>query len=473
MSREINEECGIFGVYSRESKDQLAYMIDVGLSALQHRGEESCGIAINREGIITYIKDLGLVSKVFPKHVLEELPEGKMGIGHVRYSTTGEARKENAQPMVIRHKKGNLAVVHNGNIINAYELRKELEEHGAIFTTTTDTEVICHIIVQERLKAKSIEEAIENTMKRLKGSYALLIMTSTKLLAVRDPQGFKPLCIGKTENRTVFASESCALDITGAELIRDVNPGEIVVVKNNDMYSIQTHEEAPKGLCAFEYIYFARPDSVMDGISVHKFREDAGRCLAKQAPVEADIVAGVPDSGLDAALGFSKESGIHYDIAFTKSKYIGRTFIQNAQDKRNELVGLKLNPIKEVVKDKRIVLIDDSIVRGTTIRKIIAVLRKSGAKEVHLRIASPAFMDACYFGTDIDSKEHLISYQRTIEEIREIIGADSLEYLSIENLKKITTNCKIPELCIGCFTSKYPVEVPTDIRKNTFEEIKL
>ncbi len=395
-----------------------------------------------------------------------------MGIGHVRYSTTGEARKENAQPMVIRHKKGNLAVVHNGNLTNAYELRKELEENGAIFSTTTDTEVICHIIVQERLKSKSIEEAIQNTMKRLKGSYALLIMTSTKLLAVRDPQGFKPLCIGKTENRTVFASESCALDITGAELIRDVNPGEIVVVTNNEIQSIQTNVDSPKGFCVFEYIYFARPDSIMDGISVHKFREDAGRCLARQAPVDADIVAGVPDSGLDAALGYSKESGIHYDMAFTKSKYIGRTFIQNAQDTRNELVGLKLNPIKQVVKDKRIVLIDDSIVRGTTIRKIIAVLKRAGAKEVHLRIASPAFMDTCYFGTDIDNRESLITYSKTVEEIRQSVGADSLEYLSIDSLKEITKDCKISNLCMGCFTSEYPVEVPTDIKKNSFEEIK-
>ena len=323
------------------------------------------------------------------------------------------------------------------------------------------------------MKTNTIEEAIENTMKRIKGSYALVIMTSTKMLAVRDPQGFKPLCIGKTENRTVFASESCALDITGAELVRDVKPGEIVVLSNNEMKSIQTNINEPKGFCVFEYIYFARPDSFMDGISVHKFREDAGRYLAKQAPVDADIVAGVPDSGLDAALGFSKESGIHYDIAFTKSKYIGRTFIQNAQDKRNELVGLKLNPITHVVNGKKIVLIDDSIVRGTTIKKIIAVLRKAGAKEVHLRIASPAFMDACYFGTDIDSKEHLITYKRTIEEVRKIVGADSLEYLSLESLETITKDCKISKLCTGCFTGKYPIEVPEDIKKDKFEEIKL
>ncbi len=473
MIGEIKEECGVFGVYSKTSKDQLAYMIDVGISALQHRGEESCGIAINRDGLITYRKDLGLVSKVFPKHEIEALPEGKMGIGHVRYSTTGEAKKENAQPMVIRHKKGNLAVVHNGNLTNAYELRKELEEKGAIFSTTTDTEVICYIIVQERLKAKSIEEAVQNAMKRLKGSYALLIMSSTKLIAVRDPHGFKPLCIGQTENRTVFASESCALDVTGAEFIRDVNPGEIVVMTNNQMTSIQTSKNAPKGLCSFEYIYFSRPDSVLDGISVHKFREDAGRCLAKQALVEADIVAGVPDSGLDAALGYSKESGIHYDMAFTKSKYIGRTFIQNAQDKRSALVGLKLNPIKQVVNGKRIILIDDSIVRGTTITKIIAVLRRAGAKEVHLRIASPAFIDVCYFGTDIDNKETLVMNNRTVEEVRQLVGADSLEYLSLDSLKEITKDCHIKNLCTGCFTGKYPVEVPKEINKNSFEEIEL
>ena len=430
------------------------------------------GIAINKDGIISYRKDLGLVSKVFPKHKLDELPEGKMGIGHNRYSTTGEAKKENAQPMVVRHKKGNLAVVHNGNLTNAYELRTELEESGHIFTTTTDTEVICHVIVQERLKVKSIEEAVENTMKRLKGSYSLIIMTSKKLIAVRDPQGFKPLCMGKTENEIVFASESCALDITGANFERDIKPGEIIVVTDNEIQSIQTNEDAPKGSCVFEYIYFARPDSIIDGISVHKFREDVGRCLARQAPVEADIVAGVPDSGLDAALGYAKESGVPYDMAFTKSKYIGRTFIQNTQDTRRELVGLKLNPIISSVKDKKIVLIDDSIVRGTTITKLIAVLRRAGAKEVHLRIASPAFIDVCYFGTDIDNKEELITHNRSVEEVRKIIGADSLEYLSLENLKEITKECHVSNLCTGCFSGKYPVDVPKEIRKNSFEEIK-
>jgi amidophosphoribosyltransferase len=472
MFKKLKEECGVYGIYSKHSYENLAGLISAGLSSLQHRGEESCGIAINRDGIISYHKDIGLVSKVFPIHILDKLPEGKMGIGHVRYSTTGEAKKENAQPMVIRHKKGNLAVVHNGNILNAFELRQELEEKGAIFTTTSDTEVISYIIVQERLKAKSMEEAIENAMKRFKGSYSLIVMTSKKLIAVRDPQGFRPLCIGQNEDEYVFASESCALDLTGSEFIRDINPGEIVVVTNNEIHSIQTNIEAPKGLCSFEYIYFARPDSIIDGIGVHKFREDAGRMLARQAPVEADIVAGVPDSGLDAALGYSKESGIHYDMVFTKSKYIGRTFIQNTQGERQKLVGMKLNPIKTVVAGKKIILIDDSIVRGTTITRIITRLKQAGAKEVHLRIAAPAFIDVCYFGTDIDNREKLIAYNKSVDEIRQEIGADSLEYLSIESLRKITQDCKIKGLCTGCFTGKYPIPVPGEIQKDRFEEIK-
>lgn len=473
MFKKLKEECGVFGIYSKNSNEELAGIISVGLSALQHRGEESCGIAINKDGIISYHKDLGLVSKVFPEHVLQTLPEGKMGIGHVRYSTTGGAKKENAQPIVIRHKKGNLAVVHNGNLINAYELRQELENQGAIFTTTSDTEVITYIIVQERLKSNSIEEAVERAMKRLKGAYSLLIMTSQKLLAVRDPQGFKPLCIGQNEEEYVFASESCALDLTGTEFLRNVKPGEIVVLTNNKMESIQTDIDANKGLCCFEYIYFARPDSVIDGISVHKFREDTGRMLARQAPVDADIVAGVPDSGLDAALGYSKESGINYDLVFTKSKYVGRTFIQNKQGERKRLVGMKLNPNKSVVKDKRIILIDDSIVRGTTITGIITRLREAGAKEVHLRIAAPEFIDICHFGTDVHDKEKLISYNKTLEEVRKEIGADSLEFLSLENLKEITKDSEVKGLCTGCFTGKYPIEVPKDTQKDTFEAIKL
>ena len=469
MFDNVKEECGIFGIYS-ENPEKLAYITCVGLSGLQHRGEESCGIAVNTDGVISYHKDQGLVSEVFTNEVLDKLPEGNMSIGHVRYSTTGVSRKENAQPIVIRHKKGNLAVAHNGNIINAIELKQELEDNGAIFTTTSDTEVICHIIVRERLKAKSTEEAIANTMKVLKGSYSLVIMSPQKLIACRDPQGFRPLCMGRLGKDIIFASESCALDICGAEFIRDVKPGEIIVVKNGKIESIEYDSKEEKGMCVFEYIYFARPDSILEGMSVHEFREKAGRFLATQMPVDADIVAAVPDSGIDAALGYSKESKIPYDLVFTKSKYIGRTFIQNTQNKRKKLVALKLNPLKNSIKGKRIILIDDSIVRGTTLTGIIKTLRKAGAKEVHLRIASPAFIDVCYFGTDIDNKENLIANGRSVEEIRQIIGADTLEYLSIENLKEITKGCKMDNFCMGCFTGKYPIEVPKEIKKDRFEE---
>ena len=467
MFDNVKEECGVFGVYSNKP-EKLAYMTCIGLSGLQHRGEESCGIAVNTDGVISYHKEPGLVSEVFTNEVLDNLPEGNMSIGHVRYSTTGSAKRENAQPIVIRHKKGNLAVVHNGNITNAIELKQELEDNGAIFTTTSDTEVICHIIVRERLKAKSTEEAIANTMKVLKGSYSLIIMSPQKLIACRDPQGFRPLCMGKLGDDIVFASESCALDICGAEFIRDVKPGEIVVVRDGKVKSIDYDSKEKKGMCVFEYIYFARPDSILEGMSVHEFREKAGRFLATQMPVDADIVAAVPDSGIDAALGYSKESKIPYDLVFTKSKYIGRTFIQNTQNKRKKLVALKLNPLKNSI--KRIVLIDDSIVRGNTLIGIIKTLRKAGAKEIHLRIAAPAFIDICYFGTDIDSKENLIANGRTVEEIREIIGADTLEYLSIDNLKEITKGCNIDDFCMGCFTGKYPIEVPKEIKKDRFEE---
>ncbi len=469
MFNKLKEECGIFGIYTKEEQKELTSITCIGLSALQHRGEESCGIAINKDKNIYYHKDIGLVSDVFSKQVQDSLPEGKMAIGHVRYSTTGISKKENAQPMVVRHKKGNLAIVHNGNLTNAVELKKELEENGAIFTTTSDTEIICHIIVRERLKTNSIEQAVKNTMKIIKGAYSLLIMSSAKMIAVRDPQGFRPLCIGNLGEDIILASESCALDIMGAKFQRDINPGEIVVVSDNEVKSENFLPNEKKGLCVFEYIYFSRPDSTIDGINVHIFRENAGRYLAKQSKVDADIVAGVPDSGIDAALGFSKESKIPYDIVFIKSKYIGRTFIQNTQNKRKKLVNLKLNPLKQTVKGKKIVLVDDSIVRGTTITRIIKTLKDAGALEVHIRVASPPFVDVCYFGTDVDKKDNLIANQKTIEEIREYIGADSLEFLSLESLREISKECKVDGLCEGCFTGKYPIEVPESIDKQTFE----
>ena len=472
MFNKLKEECGVYGIYTKEEKEELIGQVCVGLSGLQHRGEESCGVAINTNGIIHFHKDIGLVSEVFTKQVQNDMPEGKMAIGHVRYSTTGVSKKENAQPMVVKHKKGNLAVVHNGNLINAVELKKELEDQGAIFTTTSDTEIICHIIVRERLKTDSIEQAVKNTMKIIKGSYSLLILSPQKLIAVRDPQGFRPLCMGHTDHDIVFASESCALDITGAKFDRDIEPGEVVTVTNNEIISDKFLPNEKKGLCVFEYIYFARPDSTIDGINVHIFRENAGRCLARQMPVEADIVAGVPDSGIDAALGYSKESKIPYDVVFIKNKYVGRTFIQNTQNKRKKLINLKLNPLHHTVKGKRIVLVDDSIVRGNTLTKITKTLKDAGAKEVHIRVAAPPFVDICYFGTDIDKKENLIANGKTLEEIRKEIGADTLEYLSLESLKEITKDCNISDFCNGCFTHKYPIDVPSQIDKDRFEEIK-
>ncbi len=471
MFNKLKEECGVFGIYSKEDREVLSFTTAVGLSALQHRGEESCGIAINDGGIIVNYKDVGLVNSVFKPHILEQLPTGKMSIGHVRYSTTGEPKKENAQPMVIRHAKGNLAVVHNGNLTNAYELREELQQTGAIFNSTSDTEVICYILARERLKTNSIEEAIVNTMKIIKGSYSLLVMTSQKLIALRDPNGFRPLCMGKLGDDIVFASESCAIDIVGGEFTRDIKPGEIVVVGNEGVKSIDAKNGAKDSICIFEYIYFARPDSTINGLNVHKFRKEAGKYLSIQAPVDADIVAGVPDSGIDAALGYSKESKIPYDMVFVKSKYIGRTFIQATQKTRKAQVSLKLNPIKANVEGKKIVLIDDSIVRGNTLRRLVERLKKAGAKEVHLRIASPAFIDVCYFGTDIDSKENLLANKKTVDEIRQELGADSLEYLSLENITKIVSEYGINNYCDGCFTGKYPIEVPKEIKKDRFERI--
>ena len=473
MFNKLKEECGVYGIYAKEEKEELIGQVCIGLSALQHRGEESCGVAINSNGIIHFHKDVGLVSEVFTKEVQNTMPEGKMAIGHVRYSTTGESKKENAQPMVVKHKKGNLAIVHNGNLTNAVELKRKLEDEGAIFTTTSDTEIICHIIVRERLKTDSIEQAIKNTMKIIKGAYSLLILSPQKLIAVRDPQGFRPLCMGHSNNGDIiFASESCALDITGAKFDRDIEPGEVVVVTNNKVISEKFLPNEKKGLCVFEYIYFARPDSTVDGINVHIFRENAGRCLARQMPVDADIVAGVPDSGIDAALGYSKESKIPYDIVFIKNKYVGRTFIQNTQNKRKKLINLKLNPLHHTVKGKRIVLVDDSIVRGNTLTKITKTLKDAGAKEVHIRVAAPPFVDICYFGTDIDKKENLIANGKTVEEIRKEIGADTLEYLSLESLKEITKDCNISDFCNGCFTHQYPIDVPSQIDKDRFEEIK-
>lgn len=468
--RKIKEECGVFGIYSSKSTN-LATTTYYGLSALQHRGQESCGIAICDDGVISYFKDTGLVNDVLTKDVLENLGNGNMALGHVRYCTTGSNDRINAQPIVVNHLKGSMALVHNGNLVNSYELREQLELEGAIFHTTSDTEVISYIITRERINSNSIEEAVSKAMNIIKGAYSLIIMSATKLVVARDPNGFRPLCYGQMlDGQYIIASESCALDTVGATLIRDVEPGEIIIFDKDEVRHIRDHcNKLPQTTCIFEYIYFARPDSIINNVSIHYSRVKAGECLAKEHPVEADIVIGVPDSGIDAAIGYSKYSGIPYSVGFVKNRYIARTFISSEQKERENKVKLKLNPIHEVVKDKRIVLIDDSIVRGTTSYRITKLLRDAGAKEVHMRISSPPFLNPCYYGTDIDSKENLIACNYSIEEIRKSLNLDSLGYLNIENLATIINTELDKGYCSACFSGKYPTEVTNNAQKYKFE----
>ena len=467
--RHIHEECGVFGVFARETTD-VASLAYYALYALQHRGQESAGIAVNDDGVFTAYRDVGLVSEVFPKERLQALGTGSIAVGHVRYGTTGSDNKRNVQPILVNHFKGRMALAHNGNLTNSQELRQKLESNGSIFHTTTDSEVIAYIIVQERLKTSSIEAAVSAAMGHIEGAYSLVISSPTKLIAVRDPHGFRPLCMGHLKDGSVvFASESCALDAIGAEFDRDILSGEIVVADKNGVRSDTSHcGKAEKRLCVFEFIYFARPDSVIDGSSVHIARQRAGAFLALEHPVQADIVIGVPDSGLDAAMGYARQSGIPYGMGFIKNKYIGRTFISPTQDMRENEVNIKLNPIRSVVEGKRVVLIDDSIVRGTTCRRTIDLLRKAGAKEIHMRVSAPPFVSECYYGTDIDDKNKLIANHHTVEEIAEIIGVDSLGYLSIEDVVKLADNTQ-GGFCTACFGGGYPTAVPQDSGKDRFE----
>lgn len=468
MSSELHEECGVFGICSAVTKD-VGSVVYYGLYALQHRGQESCGIVVNDDGVFESHKDVGLVSEVINGEVLSKLPKGSMAVGHVRYGTTGGATRKNCQPIEVNHQKGKMALAHNGNLSNAYELRNELELLGAIFHTTSDTETIAYVVTRERLTAPSIEEAVSRAMYKIEGAYSLVLMSATKLIAVRDPHGFRPLCYGKMEDGSfVVASESCALQAVGAEFIRDLDPGEMLVFHDNTVVSRREHcKKAEKRTCIFEYIYFARPDSEIDGISVHEARKKAGEILAKEYPAEADIVIGVPDSGLDAALGFSEYAGIPYEIGLIKNKYIGRTFIAPEQDNRMAQVKIKLSPIKKVVDGKRIVLIDDSIVRGTTSKRIVKLLREAGAKEIHMRISSPPFLHPCYYGTDIDSEENLIANLHTVEEIAELIGVDTLGYLPPQSLSRLVNGSAF---CSACFDGRYPTAIPENTCKNRFEQ---
>ena len=463
----IHEECGVFGMMSTK-KENAAGIVYYGLYALQHRGQESCGIVVNDDGVFSSYKDLGLLSEVFSKETLSNLPEGSMAVGHVRYGTTGGTTRDNCQPIEVNHQKGKMALAHNGNLTNALELRNKLELSGAIFHTTSDTETVAYVITRERLMTPSIEEAVSNTMNLLEGAYSLVLMSSTKMIAARDPYGFRPLCYGQMQDGAyVVASESCALSAVGAEFIRDLFPGEILVFSQSGVESRKEHcGKQKKKTCIFEYIYFARPDSVIDGVSVHESRMRAGELLAEKDPVDADIVIGVPDSGLDAALGYAKKSGISYGIGLIKNKYIGRTFISPGQDERLDKVRIKLSPVKNVIDGKRVVLIDDSIVRGTTSKRIVKLLRDAGAKEIHMRISAPPFLHPCYYGTDIDSEENLIASHHSMEEIADIIGVDSLGYLEVDKLSKLTGN---EDYCAACFHGEYPTKIPKDLRKDRFE----
>ncbi len=448
-----------------------AHSVYLGLLALQHRGQESCGIAVGDGGEIQYHKALGLVGDALDRQTLDKLGEGRIAVGHVRYSTTGGNNARNIQPLVISHGDGNFVLAHNGNLVNAMALRGEYEHNGAIFHGTSDTETIAYEIVRNRRICATTEAAIEKSISEIKGAYSCVVMTSNKLIAFRDVKGFRPLCMGKTEDgAVVVASESCALDAVGARFERDIAPGEIVVVSDEGISSITTHCRDKKHICIFEYIYFARQDSVIEGTSVEQARLNAGRILAQTSPVDADIVIGVPDSGLDAALGYSLESGIPYATGFVKNRYVGRSFIQPTQKMRENTVRIKLNAIRQVVRGKRVIMIDDSIVRGTTSAQIIKLMRDAGAKEVHMRISSPPFTHNCYFGTDIDDEEKLIANKyASIKQIGDAIGADSLDYLPVQRLKDLLGDTAVG-YCEGCFTGLYPQDVSGAGTKNKFDE---
>lgn len=468
MTNSLHEECGVFGIYSKKAQN-VAFPAYYALFALQHRGQESTGIVVNDDGVFSVKKSLGTVSESFSQETLNNLGCGNIAVGHVRYATTGSDSADNIQPIVVNHRKGHMALAHNGNLTNSYELREKLEEKGAIFHSTTDSEVIAYTIVQERLKFGSVEEAVSSAMNIIKGAYSLVISSSSKLIAVRDPNGFRPLCYGETADGSFcFASESCALDAVNATLIRDLLPGEIAIVENGKIRFDTSHcGKAPKSTCVFEYIYFARPDSVIDGAGVSEARQQAGKFLAQEHPVDADVVIGVPDSGLEAALGYSSQSNIPYAIGFTKNKYIGRTFIAPEQSLREKSVNIKLNPIKSVIQGKRIILVDDSIVRGTTGRRIVDQLWEAGAKEIHMRISAPPFISACYYGTDIDSAKGLIANEHTVDEIADIIGVTSLGYLSMEHVLLLTG--ENIGFCTACFNGKYPVKPSAHSEKSRFE----
>lgn len=461
----LREECGVLGIYA-PGEETLPHMMGFGLVALQHRGQESAGIASSNKGKIHYYKDMGLVQDVFNNKILERL-HGDVSIGHVRYSTTGESYVSNAQPLVVNYKGGSIALAHNGNLVNAGQIRDRLEDQGSIFQTSIDSEVIANLIA--RKYSGGFKSAVIDAVSEIKGAFALTIMCENKLIGVRDPNGLRPLCLGKLENGYVLASESCALDVVGAEFIRDIDKGEMVIIDEEGVTSIIYDDSKKKAHCIFEYVYFARPDSNIDGESVYITRRDAGRILAEEYKIDADVVIAVPDSGIDAAIGYAEASGIPYGIGLIKNKYIGRTFIQPDQKSRELAVRLKLNPLKENIKGKRVIMIDDSIVRGTTSRKIVASLRSAGAKEVHVLVSSPPVVHSCYFGIDTPERKELAGATKTVAEISQMIGADSLGYISVEGLMRSVNKGK-KDLCVACFNGDYPLKVPKTGNKMLFEK---
>lgn len=458
------EECGLFGIYGHGI--DVARIIYYGLYALQHRGQESAGITVSDGENFDLHKDMGLVPEVFNENILDSM-KGHIGIGHVRYSTTGSSLVINAQPMTFRYLKGMISLAHNGNLTNASEIRHMLGVSGSVFQTTTDSEVICNLIA--KYGQGSLEEAIMKTMIDIKGAYSLLVMTENKMIGVRDPHGVRPLCIGKLNGAYVLASETCALDTVGAEFIRDVEPGEIIIIDKNGLKSIQTIKDPKQAFCIFEFVYLARPDTNFGGRNVTLVRREMGRQLASEYQIDADIVIPVPDSGIAGALGYAEASGIPYQEGLMKNRYIGRTFIQPQQKMREIAVRLKLNPIQGILEGKKVVVVDDSIVRGTTSKKIVKMLRDAGAKEVHMLVSSPPIHYPCYYGIDTSERNQLIAAKHTLEEIRDYIGADGLHYLSIDGLVK-ATGLPSENFCTACFTGDYAIEIPQEVGKYSLEE---
>lgn len=459
----FKEECGVFGIYSKSDID-VASITYYGLYALQHRGQESAGIVVCNDDKHNCYKGMGLVADVFNEENLEKM-KGKSAIGHVRYSTTGSSKVINAQPLLGQFKLGDISIAHNGNLVNAEVIRELLEDAGVLFQTSIDSEVVLNLIA--RKASEGIEKAVINAMEVIKGSYAVVMLIKDKLIGVRDPNGIRPMCVGKLGEDYILCSESCALDAVGAEFIRDVEPGEIIIIDENGIKSIQFAEKTKSMTCVFEYIYFARPDSIIDKVNVYTSRVKSGEQLYKEAPIDADIVIGVPDSGIPAAIGYSKASGIPYGIGFIKNKYVGRTFISPSQELREKAVSVKLNPLKVNIEGKRVVIIDDSIVRGTTSKKLVQILRNAGAKEIHFRVASPIVKYPCYFGIDTPYRKALIGSQIKLDEINNLIGADSLGYLSMEGLLSVFDNKK--GFCMGCFNGEYPMATPMENSKHCLE----